>query len=130
VTNPATGTKSIGLLADAQLSWFLQPHLDSFIVTRQLLPIYRNSAVWTVPSGREYSRPSTGTLQKRMPTPTQTVTPHTTGPLGERYSAHCRDGQRTKARVWQSIPAIVPYTAKHMLFFPTLDFFTTTILYL
>ena len=81
MTNPATETKSIGLLADAQLSWFLQPNLDSFIVTGQLLPIYRDSAVWTVPSGREYSRPSTGTLQKRMPTLTQTATPYTTGPL-------------------------------------------------
>jgi hypothetical protein len=37
-------------------------HLDNFIVTVK-------------------SCPSTGTLQKRMPTPTQTATPHTTGPL-------------------------------------------------
>jgi hypothetical protein len=81
MTNPAAETKSIGLLADAQLSWFLQSHLDSFIVTGQILPIYRDSAVKTVPSGRENSRPSIGTLQKRMPTPTQTATSHTTGPL-------------------------------------------------
>jgi hypothetical protein len=73
---------SIGLLADALLSWFLQRHLDSFIVTRLLLPIYRDYFIKTVPSGRENSRPSTGTLQKRMPTLTQTATPHTTGPLG------------------------------------------------
>ena len=33
VTNPATETKSIGLLADAQLSWFLHRHLDNFIMT-------------------------------------------------------------------------------------------------
>ena len=33
MTTPATETKSIGLPADAQLSWFLQSHLDSFIVT-------------------------------------------------------------------------------------------------
>ena len=33
VTNPATETKSIGLLADAPLSWFLHRHLDNFIVT-------------------------------------------------------------------------------------------------
>jgi hypothetical protein len=32
MTTPATETKSIGLLADAQLSWFLHRHLDSFIV--------------------------------------------------------------------------------------------------
>jgi hypothetical protein len=38
-------------------------HLDNFIVTRK-------------------SRPLTGTLQKRKPTPTQTATPYTTGPLG------------------------------------------------
>jgi hypothetical protein len=38
-------------------------HLDNFIMTRKSCPL-------------------TGTLQKRMPTPTQTATPHTTGPLG------------------------------------------------
>jgi len=38
-------------------------HLDNFIVTRKSCPL-------------------TGTLQKLMPTPTQTATPHTTGPLG------------------------------------------------
>ena len=37
-------------------------HLDNFIVTRK-------------------SCPSTGTVQKLMPTPTQTATPYTTGPL-------------------------------------------------
>jgi hypothetical protein len=37
-------------------------HLDNFIVTRKSCPL-------------------TGTLQKRMPTPTQAATPHTTGPL-------------------------------------------------
>ena len=37
--------------------------LDNFIVTRKSCPL-------------------TGTLQKRMPTLTQTATPHTTGPLG------------------------------------------------
>jgi hypothetical protein len=39
-------------------------HLDNFIVTRKSCPL-------------------TGTLQKRMPTPTQTATPHTTGPLAQ-----------------------------------------------
>jgi hypothetical protein len=47
VTNPAAVTMSIGLLADAQLSWFLQRHLDSFIMMGQILPIYRDSAIWT-----------------------------------------------------------------------------------
>jgi hypothetical protein len=37
-------------------------HLDNFIVTRKSCPL-------------------TGTLQKHMPTPTQTATPYTTGPL-------------------------------------------------
>jgi hypothetical protein len=73
VTNPAAETKSIGLPADAQLSWFLQRHLDSFIVTGQLAAFY---FIVT-----QNSRPSTGILQKHMPTPTQTATPHTTGPL-------------------------------------------------
>jgi len=38
-------------------------HLDNFIVTPKSCPL-------------------TGTLQKHMPTLTQTATPHTTGPLG------------------------------------------------
>jgi hypothetical protein len=41
-TNPAADTKSIGLLADARVSWFLQIYQDSFIVTRQLSPVYRD----------------------------------------------------------------------------------------
>jgi hypothetical protein len=87
VTNPAAETMSIGLLADALLSWFLQSHLDSFTVTGQILPIYRDSAVKTVPSGRENSLPSIWTLQKLMPTPTQTATPYTTGPLAHIFGA-------------------------------------------
>jgi hypothetical protein len=47
MTNPAAETKVIGLLADAQLSWFLHRHLDSFILTGQILPLYRDSVVWT-----------------------------------------------------------------------------------
>ena len=81
MTDPDAETKSIGLLAFAQLSWFLQSYLDSFTVTGQFLLLYRDLAIKTVPSGRENSRPSIGTLQKRMPTPTQTATTHTTGPL-------------------------------------------------
>ena len=37
-TDPAAGTESIGLPADAQLSWFLQSHLESFTVTRDSQP--------------------------------------------------------------------------------------------
>ena len=47
-TIPAAETKSIGLQADAQLSWFLQCHLDSFIVTWQILPTYGDHAIWKV----------------------------------------------------------------------------------
>ena len=86
MATPAAETKSIGLLAFAQLSWFLHRHLDSFIMTGQILPIYRDSAVLTTSSWHENSRPSTGTMQKRMPTPTQTATPYTTGPLGANLS--------------------------------------------
>jgi hypothetical protein len=39
MTNPATETKSVGLQADAQLSWFLHRHLDNFIVTRKSCPL-------------------------------------------------------------------------------------------
>ena len=37
-TDPAAETGSIGLSADAQLSWFLQRHQDSFIVTHDSYP--------------------------------------------------------------------------------------------
>jgi len=33
MTNSAAKTKSIGLLANAPLSWFLHRHLDNFILT-------------------------------------------------------------------------------------------------
>jgi len=47
VTIPAAETKVIGLLADAQLSWFLHRHLDNFILTWQILFTYRDSVIWT-----------------------------------------------------------------------------------
>jgi hypothetical protein len=50
MTTLATETKSIGLLSFAQLSWFLHRHLDSFILTGQILPIYQDSAIWTTSS--------------------------------------------------------------------------------
>jgi hypothetical protein len=48
-TNPAAETRSIGLLANAQLSWFLHHHLDSFILTWQISPF-----TWTQSSGQLY----------------------------------------------------------------------------
>ena len=47
MTNPAAVTMSIGLLADAPLSWFLQNHLDNFIGTGQLAAVYRDSVILT-----------------------------------------------------------------------------------
>jgi hypothetical protein len=41
-TVPAAETKSIGLAANAQVSWFLQTRLDSFIMTRQPSSTYRD----------------------------------------------------------------------------------------
>jgi len=81
LTDTSTETKSIGLLADALVVMVFATSLTNFIATGQLLPIYLDSAVWTTLSWHENSRPSTGTLQKPMPTPTQTATPYTTGPL-------------------------------------------------
>jgi hypothetical protein len=46
-------------------------HLDNFIVTPKSCPL-------------------TGTMQKRMPTLTQTATPYTTGPLAVRHPANKR----------------------------------------
>jgi hypothetical protein len=120
VTIPATVTKSMGLLADAPLSWFLHrhlpiyctvsnsrrlsglSHLDNFIVTRNSCPL-------------------TGTLQKRMPTPTQTATSHTTGPLAVRqicpkFALH-RDFRRARKSL-AALPCNRPFAAKHMLFCP------------
>jgi len=83
MTNPAAKTKSIGLPANALVVMvFASPsgqfyrdrttsyhlpglsHLDNFIVTPKSCPL-------------------TGTLQKHMPTLTQTATTHTTGPLAQ-----------------------------------------------
>jgi hypothetical protein len=67
-TVPAAETESIGLPAYAQLSWFLQSHLDSFIVKGQLRSIYRDSSIyqdssiWTTLHGHRNFQPSTGIL--------------------------------------------------------------------
>jgi len=47
VTNPATVTESMGLPALALLSWFLQSHLESFIVTWQIRFHYRDTLILT-----------------------------------------------------------------------------------
>jgi hypothetical protein len=61
-TDPATKTKSIGLWAKAQVSWFLQGHQDSFIVTRQLSSIYRDLLPSRQITVTRYLSPPTGTL--------------------------------------------------------------------
>jgi hypothetical protein len=43
-TVPAAKTKSIGLQADARVVMVFARHLDNFIVTRQILPTYRDYA--------------------------------------------------------------------------------------
>jgi len=67
-------------------------HLDNFVVTRK-------------------SCSSIGTVQKHMPTLTQTATPHTPGPLAARQiapSSHCTWTSDAQARVLQLFPATVP----------------------
>jgi hypothetical protein len=63
VTNPAAETKSIGLPADAQLSWFLHRHIDSFIVTDNSVPstgiqssgqLYRDTEI--LPTYRDFAK--------------------------------------------------------------------------
>ncbi len=101
MTNPATVTMSIRLLANAPLSC----PTDQTTSQRNKIWIGRSGGVFAQPSGQLYhdvttsyhlsglshldnfivtrkSCPLTGTLQKRMPTLTQTATPHTTGPSG------------------------------------------------
>jgi len=61
-TDTAANTKSIGLQADARVVMVFACHLDNLILTRNF-------------------RPSTGTLQKRLPTLTLKATHQTAGPL-------------------------------------------------
>ena len=49
-TVPAAETKSIGLQADAQVVMVFALHQDNFIMTRQILPTYRDHAIWTASS--------------------------------------------------------------------------------
>ena len=55
MTVPATGTESVGLPADALLPRFLLSHLDSFIMTRQILNIYHKCHHYTYSLTRQLS---------------------------------------------------------------------------
>ena len=70
-TYPAAKTQSIGLPAYAQLSWFLQSHLDSFILTRDSQPSTGiRPSTGIIPSGSftvtQDFRPSTGICPSRQ----------------------------------------------------------------
>ena len=71
----------MGLSSDALFSWFLHRHLPIFCTVS-------NSCRLSGLGHLDYfivtakSCPSTGIVQKHMPTPTQTATTHTTEPLG------------------------------------------------
>jgi hypothetical protein len=85
MANPATVTKSLGLLVDASLSWFLHRHLPIFIpgVFLGRLSGHRHLDHFIVTSN---TSPLIGTMQKHMPTLTQTAPNPTTGPLALIYS--------------------------------------------
>jgi len=70
-------------------------HLDKFAWKRKLPSIYRDFA-------------------KTTPAPTQTATPHTTGPLGLRFQCNTVIAN-AQARAWQLATATASAAAKHML---------------
>jgi hypothetical protein len=85
VSNPAAETKSIGLPADAPVVMvFASPsgqfHRDGTTPSRLSGLCYLDHFIMT-----PNSSPSTGTMQKLMPTPTQTATNQTTEPLYVRF---------------------------------------------
>jgi hypothetical protein len=80
VSNPASLTKSMGLSADAPLSWFLHRHLPTF-APGAIRAVYRDSVILTTLSRQETSQPLIGTVQKHMPTLTRSATKSTSGPL-------------------------------------------------
>jgi hypothetical protein len=73
MTNPATVTKSMGLPAYPQLSWFLQSHFERFIMTGQILPILHKCTFDTY-SLTSKLLPPIGTMQKLIPALTLTAT--------------------------------------------------------
>jgi hypothetical protein len=94
-TDPATETESIGLPADAQLSWFLQSHLDSFSWTKCSRPSTGiRPSTRIIPSGNftvtQDSQPSTGIIPSRqLCLDTETYSPSTgtlSGPKRSRPS--------------------------------------------
>jgi hypothetical protein len=72
VTIPSTVTKSMGLPADAPLSWFLHRHLPTS-APGAIRAVYRDSVIWTIYRDTKLIA-FIGTVQKHMPTPTQTAT--------------------------------------------------------
>ena len=80
VSNPAAVTKSMGLPADALLSWFLHRHLPVFVpgvfLGRLSGHSHLDHFIMTANSS-----PLIGTMQKHMPTLTRTAPNPTTGPL-------------------------------------------------
>ncbi len=109
-----------------KLSWFLHRRQDNFIVTGQLAAVYRDSAIWTTLSGRENSRPSTGTLQKPRHRLTRTATNPTTGPLAKIRKAKNYSASRTASnKIYREmIPSTVlpNCTATLNMYFQTLCF--------
>ena len=81
MTNPAIEIKSIGLPAIAQLSRFLLSHLDSFIMTRQLLNLYPDSSFRQFHLDEKPIVHQPGPA-KTSPARTRMATNYTTGPLG------------------------------------------------
>jgi hypothetical protein len=80
LTSPAAVTRSMGLPSDALLSWFLHRHLPNFIpgVFLGRLSGHRHLDHFILTSNLS---PLIGTVQKHMPTLTQTAPNPTTGPL-------------------------------------------------
>ena len=91
-TDPAAETKSIGLQADARVVMVFAVPPRLFYRDKEILPTYRDHAIWTVLSWQIDPTHLPGlcppslklrrSKQKRMPTLTQTATHQTAGPLG------------------------------------------------
>jgi hypothetical protein len=73
---------SMGLLADAPLSWFLHRHLPIFCTGINSRCLSGRSHLENFIMTRNIS-PFIGTVQKHMSTLTRTATTHTTGPLAK-----------------------------------------------
>jgi len=117
-TVPAAETKSIGLAADAQVSWFLLTHLDSFIVTRQPSSTYRDLVpfrqfILTHDFSSIYQD-----LQKPRHRDADGNSPNrrtVSCKANYRIYSFCRDFRRTR-KSFAARPCNRPVAAKHMLF--------------